>query len=111
MIFKTLRYSVLLGLLISGQTFASTVFEDTLQEAKNGNPQAQSKLGNMYAEGRGTEQNNVKAFIWMSAAKANGDTASEHSLNTLRKRMSLKEVIDGQAKAAKCIGSHYQRCK
>lgn len=111
MTFKTLRNAALLGLLISAQVIAGTVFEDTLQEAKNGNPQAQSKLANMYAEGRGTEQNNVKAFIWMSAAKANGDKASEHNLHALRKRMSLKEVIDGQAKAAKCIGSHYQRCK
>ncbi len=110
MIFKSLPRLLLL-LLLPASTIAGTIFEDTLQEAKNGNPQAQSKLANMYAEGRGTEQNNVKAFIWMSAAKANGDKASEHNLHALRKRMSLKEVIDGQAKAAKCIGSHYQRCK
>lgn len=100
-----------MSLLLSMPAVAGTIFEATLEAAQSGNAEAQGKLGNMYAEGRGTERDSIKAFIWMSAAKANGDKASEHNLHALRKRMSLKEVIDGQAKAAKCIGSHYQRCK
>ncbi|MEZ5529938.1 MAG: hypothetical protein R3E57_08415 [Porticoccaceae bacterium] len=97
--------------LISAPCLADSKFDQTLELAQQGDTQAQSELGMMYAKGKGTKQNNVSAFIWMSAAKASGNQEAEHNLQALRKRMSLKEIIDGQAKAAKCIGSHYQHCK
>lgn len=103
--------ALLITLGLSGPSFADEKFEETLLQAKKGDAQAQAEVGVMYAKGRGTRQDYVSAFIWMSAAKANGDSASAKNLQNLRKRMSLQEIVDGQAQAGRCIGSHYQHCK
>ncbi|TNE76209.1 MAG: sel1 repeat family protein [Gammaproteobacteria bacterium] len=102
---------LIISCLLPGPTLADGDFDLTLLEAQQGNAEAQSDLGVMYAKGVGTKQDNVSAFIWMSAAKANGDHAAARNLQSLRKQMSLQELVNGQAKAAKCIGSHYQHCK
>lgn len=41
--------------------------------AEAGNPHAQYALGLIYAEGRGTKQDNIQAYIWLTRAINNGD--------------------------------------
>ena len=36
--------------------------------AEQGSPQAQGKLGRMYADGRGAPQNHAEAYVWLSVA-------------------------------------------
>ncbi len=91
--------------------FADATFDDTLLEAQNGNPLAQRELGILYANGSGTQQDNINAYIWLSAAKHNGDDIAAKNIPILKKHMSLQEILKGQARAARCIGSNYQRCK
>ena len=97
--------------VLAAPCFADTTFDDTLLEAQSGNPLAQRELGILYANGSGTPQDNINAYIWLSAAKHNGDDIAAKNIPILKKHMSLQEILKGQARAARCIGSNYQHCK
>ena len=43
------------------------------EKAEAGNVDAQYALGLMYAEGRGIEQDEIQAYIWLSRAVEQGD--------------------------------------
>ncbi|WP_461480841.1 hypothetical protein [Porticoccus sp.] len=108
---KSLARSMALFSLLATSCFADTTFDETLLEAQQGNVQAQRELGILYANGAGTAQDNINAYIWLSAAKHNGDQIAAKNIPVLKKHMSLQEIVKGQARAARCIGSNYQHCK
>ena len=53
--------------------------------AEQGNPKAQSELGEMYRRGKGVARNSVRAFVWLSRAAAPATSRAE-SANCTRSR-------------------------
>lgn len=51
--------------------------EEVRPHAEAGNPHAQYAMGLIYAEGRGVEQDNQEAYIWLSQAGEQGDRDAE----------------------------------
>src|SRR5688500_16690932 len=48
--------------------------------AEGGDPKAQVKLGNLYANGRGVPESRVQAFRWMMMAANQGDAGAQYTL-------------------------------
>ena len=65
------------------------------EKAEAGNVHAQYALGLMYAEGRGVQQNEVAAYVWLSRAAEQGDQDAV----TLR-YVLLSQMNAGQIDAA-----------
>jgi len=48
--------------------------------AEKGDPIAQYRLGTLYAEGKGVEQNDATAFQWMQRAASQGDADAQYNV-------------------------------
>src|SRR5512139_2460474 len=48
--------------------------------AQEGNAVAQYRLGTLYAEGKGVEQNDATAFMWMERAARQGDADAQYNV-------------------------------
>ena len=53
------------------------VAADFLQAAHEGDIDAQYGMGLIYAEGRGVDQDDAKAFYWLTCAMEQGDSGAE----------------------------------
>ena len=84
--------------LHAGQSLGPPVFQQAAhgnrqalqrirQAATQGNTQAETELGALYAHGNGVPQNYMQAFSWYGKAAAQGDTAARHDLAALRRRL------------------------
>ena len=69
--------------------------ERVYERAKAGNVHAQYALGLMYAEGRGIEQDEIQAYVWLTRAVEQGDQDAA----TLR-YVLLSQMEAGQIAAA-----------
>ena len=57
------------------------------QAAAQGNTQAETDLGYLYAHGDGVPQNYMQAFSWYQKAAAQGDVTAQHDIVALRRRL------------------------
>jgi TPR repeat protein len=64
-----------------------------------GNKFCQRKVGSMYESGIGITADFVKAYAWISVAKANGNEAAWSSLADLTQKMSKDQIAVGQVLA------------
>ncbi len=67
-------------------------------------------LGYMYANGEGVPENYIRAYVWWSMAKTQGNTTAAGNLDILKPKMTPQQIADGQALAAKCYESGYKEC-
>ena len=67
------------NLIFSSLSLADTnpVYETIKNEAEQGNAESQMKLGKMYFNGEGVEQNKIKAFDWFLKSAKNGNVISQ----------------------------------
>ena len=72
----------LIILVTAGPVFCGE-FEDTLKKAEQGDADAQSNLGFMYAKGQGVPQNNKKAAYWFTKAAEQGDASAQYNLGVM----------------------------
>ena len=70
------------------------------QLAHEGNPHAQYALGLMYAEGRGIEQDEVKAYYWLSLAIEQGDHDAITLRQIVQQSMSLEQISCAEQRVA-----------
>ena len=86
-------------------------FKTELAKARNGDAEAQAILGFMYDSGEwGIPENDLKAYIWWSLAKAQGHKAATSNLDRLKNEMTKEQIAKGQALATKCWESEFQDC-
>jgi TPR repeat protein len=64
--------------------------------ADQGFAAAQSKLGVMYAQGRGVPQDYVLAHMWSNLAAAQGDENAKNNRNLLEQHMSPDQIAEAQ---------------
>jgi len=80
------------SLSFSAEDMWSSVFEYQQKMAGYGNPEAQVKLGEMYEEGHGTEQDFDKARQWYQKAASQGYAPAKKKLSKLEARR--KQVVE-----------------
>ena len=129
--------SLLLGLLIASAGSKKTEFEDGLTAARvgdyvraqnvwlplarNGNAEAQYRLGRLYENGLGTEQNPIIAVQWYRQAAAHGHASAQYNLGIMSAQgrgmprddtnaasYFLEAANQGHAKAQYHLGILYQ---
>jgi TPR repeat protein len=64
--------------------------------AEQGDADAQSRLGLLYANGRGAQQDLVQAHLWLSLAAAQGDKSAAKERNLLVKKMTPAQLAQAQ---------------
>lgn len=74
--------------------------ERILQEARNGNVDAQYAMGLIYADGRGMPIDLVKAYAWLTVAVMQGDRDAITLRNVVGAQMSDEEFEAGKRCAA-----------
>jgi len=69
--------------------------------AQSGNTQAQIRLAEMHASGKGVSRNYIQAYIWYSLATRGGSTTAQAERDRMAKLMQpaevkqADEVVDG----------------
>ena len=101
---------MILTLLLASTTIAAAAFDLTMALAKQGEAYAQYNLGVMYDNGMGVPENSIRAYVWWSMAKTQGNTKASHNLEILKPEMTKQQIADGQALATKCFESDYKDC-
>lgn len=93
--------AVVLALSINAPLCASemweSLFNDHLQNAKAGDPEAQYEVGIMYLKGQGVEQDRDKAFEWLKASAASGYALAESKLARIEEQESKFDQLHDQA--------------
>lgn len=100
---------VSLFLLIAPMTSAQT-FDEIRSAAQQGDMKAQFNLGLMYATGEGVPENFVKAYSWVSIARAQGLTRADATKSYLREAMSPEQMAEAQSLSSRCFASDYKLC-
>jgi len=62
-----------------------------------GQAQAQTNLGLMYANGTGVPQDYKEAFAWFSLAKAIGNEIAKDNLDIVAKKMTREQISDAMS--------------
>jgi len=68
------------------------VAEEFLQDATQGDVDAQYGMGLIYAEGRGVEQDEAKSFYWLTRAVEQGDNGAAALRKVVAAGMSAEQV-------------------
>ena len=64
--------------------------------AEQGDAQAQSNLGYMYAQGQGVAQDKAVALVWLSLAAAQGFEAARSARDRLAANMTPDQIAEAQ---------------
>lgn len=64
-----------------------------LQAAHQGDIDAQYGMGLIYAEGRGVDQDEVKAFYWLTCAMEKGDSGAEVLRKVVAAGMTEEQLV------------------
>ena len=77
--------AALIALGLNQAVWAANVpdFRETLRAAKQGDAQAQTNLGLMYADGRGVRRDDAEAFKWYRQAAAQGNAEAQYNLGLM----------------------------
>ena len=74
-------------------------WDDFYKLADRGDAWVQFNLGNMYANGWGVPVNNVRAYMWWSLAKAQGDKEAADNLDIVKEQMTPAQIGKAQVLA------------
>lgn len=77
-----------------------------LKAAEQGNASAMHYLGGMVLEGRGIPQNHMEAYKWYNLAAATGDKNYVTSRDKVAKKLSPRQLEEGQKLAGEWARSH-----
>ncbi len=105
-----MRLILILTTLLAFQGAAASEFDETKALAELGMAAAQLNLGNMYAKGEGVPENDIRAYVWWSMAKTQGNTKAAGNLDIWKPEMTPQQIAEAQALAAKCYESNYKEC-
>ena len=86
-----------------------------LSAAKQGNPEAQYNIGEMYAAGYGVEQNFILAYLW-SDISAQTSTVFHRGRATRNRdqiadQMTEEQIAEAKALSQRCLDSGYLDCE
>ncbi|MGB5261921.1 MAG: tetratricopeptide repeat protein [Gammaproteobacteria bacterium] len=90
----------------------NSLFTEKMQEAKNGNSEAQFDVGTMYQNGRGVQADRSKAIEWFKKAAAQGESKSISRLklmqaNATRFGKTASEASKGDKGSLYDLGNMY----
>jgi TPR repeat protein len=68
--------------------------------AEGGATEAQAKLGDLLSDSISDKQDNVEAYKWLSLAADAGDKFSASRLNKLKSKLTYKQILEGNERAA-----------
>lgn len=75
-----------------------------------GGASAHYNLGNIYDNGDGVPENDIKAHVWWSMAKISGHENAKKYLKILKTEMTKDQIAKAQKLATKCYESNYKDC-
>ena len=87
-----MRYILLLTVLLASNAFAAPDFDETMAEANQGAAYAQFNLGNSYDNGEGVPESNIRAYVWWSMAKTQGDADAAGNIDILKPQMTKQQI-------------------
>ena len=61
--------------------------------------------------GDGVPQNNVRAYVWLSVAAAQGNEGARINRDIISERLTPEQLARGQDMATRCFESDYQDCE
>lgn len=108
--FRIIKVLALVSLLVPGAALAdyeqaaaayeagdfATAFAGFREAAMENHTQAQARLGELYRDGRGTEQDLVRAHMWTTVAYLRGASELRGRLSTMRETMSEGQVAESE---------------
>ena len=74
--------------------------------AEQGDAEAQSNLGNRYANGTGVPQDYVQAYMWFNLAAAQGDEGARDNRNRVADMMTPAQIEEAQRLAREWLAAH-----
>jgi len=74
--------------------------EQYLRKASQGDAEAQTNLGVMYANGRGVTRDYAEAYVWFSRAAAQGDTTAKSNRDQMGTYMTSEQIAEARKRAA-----------
>jgi TPR repeat protein len=79
--------------------------------AEQGNPKAQSVIGQMYRKGEGVARSSAHAYMWFSLAAKRGDARAKAELREVSQAMTPAEISRAQDLMQGCETSNYRTCE
>ena len=68
-------------------------------DAKQANPEAQNKLGEVYFLGMGLPQNYLDAHMWFNLSGSQGNKNAIYNRNMAERKMSAEQIVKAQQMA------------
>ena len=87
---------------ISFSGWAET-FEEIKEMAEQGDANAQSILGKMYAHGQGVLQDYARAHMWYNIAGANGHEEGPEERDNVAEKMTSDQIAEAQRMASEML--------
>lgn len=78
--------------------------------AEQGHAGAQCNLGFMYGNGEGVAQDYAYAYMWFNIASSNGNDQSVASRDSVRDKLTSKQIEQSQEMARDFLNSGYVGC-
>jgi TPR repeat protein len=79
--------------------------------AKQGNVDAQTMLGSIYAKADGGESADVsRAYMWYEVAAEQGNAEAKKELAVISKELTPQQIAEARALAEKCKASKFAQC-
>ena len=104
------NYLSIILLVLLSSSVQSDDFAETLKLAEQGDARAQFNLGVMYSNGEGVPENDIKAYVWWSMAKVNGNKGAKNNIEIFKKKMTKEQIAKAQELGSKCYESDYKDC-
>ena len=78
--------------------------------AELGYATAQGNLGAMYFEGKGVEQDYIKAHMWVNISALGGHTDGPKLRKVIAQEMTTAQINKAQELAKECVAKEYKGC-
>ncbi len=73
-----------------------TFFQEFKPLAEQGNAEAQTSLGALYASGRGVPRDYVMAYMWANLAASQGNETASELRSIVEKQMTPEQIVEAQ---------------
>lgn len=80
------------------------------EAARNGIASAQYMVGSLYGQGKGVEKDDVKAYMWLNLASANGYDGAASLRDQVAISMRSDDIDRAQRLAKQCLDTGYKQC-
>ncbi len=93
---------------MKGQQADSQAVAWARKAAEQGDAAAQFTLGGMYYFGQGVKKNDLKAYLWINLAAAQGDEEAIKIRDEFVKTLTPSQIEEGQRLAREWLAAHPQ---